>query len=100
MTEEGQSKAADIRKNASEVIRVRPTEFKGYSLVDVRVWAETEQGGEATLKPTKKGICFKRGLLPDVIRALQGILEAETGGESAGIGQEPCRLRPDGVARR
>ena len=68
----------DIRKNASEVIRVRPTEFKGYDLVDIRVWSEGEEGGEVILKPTKKGICFKRGLLPEVIQALQGIVDGET----------------------
>ena len=78
MGEQVAGKSIDVRKNQSEVIRVRPTEFKGYNLVDIRVWTEEEQGGEVVLKPTKRGICFKRELLPDVIQALQGILEDET----------------------
>jgi len=28
----------DIQKNASDVLRIQPTEFKGYYLVDVRVF--------------------------------------------------------------
>jgi len=78
MTEKVMLKTVDIRKNVSEVLRVQPTEFKGYQLVDIRIWVEADRGGEVKLKPTKKGVCFSRDLLPDVVRALQGIMEAET----------------------
>ena len=68
---------ADIRKGATEVLRVQATEFKGYPLVDIRCWYEVEENGAVVLRPTKKGACFSRELLPQVISALQVILGQE-----------------------
>jgi hypothetical protein len=61
----------DIDKNTQEIIRVQPTKFKGYDLVDIRVFYR--DGDE--LKPTKKGITFKRELLDDVLKALTQLKE-------------------------
>ncbi len=77
MTEKAEENGVEIRKNADEILRVRATEFEGHRLVDIRVWYETDQGGESVLKPTKKGITFKRGLLEEVIPALQAILDKQ-----------------------
>jgi hypothetical protein len=59
----------DIDKNTQEIIRVQPTEFKGYQLVDIRVFY---RDGEV-LKPTKKGITFKREMLTEVINCLKAV---------------------------
>ena len=58
----------DIPKNAREVVRIALTEFKGFPLVDVRVFFKSATGGEP--KPTRKGVCVRLGLLPDLIAAL------------------------------
>ena len=60
---------AKIEKNAQEEIIVQLTEFKGYDLVDLRVWAKSVIGEPG--KPTKKGRTVKPGLLPELIGALQ-----------------------------
>ena len=57
----------DIEKNAREKIRISLTEFKGYDLVDLRVYYEDEEGNP---KPTKKGISFKTDIISQVIEAL------------------------------
>ena len=58
----------DIEKNASNKIRISLTEFKGYDLVDLRVYYEDEEG---EYKPTKKGIALKPEMIPLVIEGLQ-----------------------------
>ena len=62
---------AEVRKNASETIRVRPTEYNGAELVDVRVWYESATG---EMKPTKKGLTLRpemwQELLPEIEQAL------------------------------
>jgi len=60
---------AKIEKNAQEEIIVQLTEFKGYDLVDLRVWAKSVIGEPG--KPTKKGLSVKPDILPELIRALQ-----------------------------
>ena len=62
---------AEVRKNASETIRVRPTEYNGAELVDVRAWYESPTG---EMKPTKKGLTLRpetwEELLPEIREAL------------------------------
>lgn len=64
---------ATIEKNTREEIRIDLREFKGHPLVSIRVWVTEED------LPTKKGLAFNPGLLPDVIAAL------ETAQEEAGV---------------
>lgn len=64
----------DIRKNSVEVVRVQNTNFKGFDLVDIRIFY---QDGES-LKPTKKGITIKRELIDDLIQALQKLKEEQS----------------------
>ena len=63
----------DIQKNSVEVVRVQNTNFKGFDLVDIRIFY---QDGES-LKPTKKGITIKREQLDKLIQALQDLKEAK-----------------------
>ncbi len=57
----------DIQKNARESIRVSISEFKGYQLVDMRVFVEAD---DDEAKPTKKGLCVRVELIPQLIEAL------------------------------
>ena len=60
---------AEIPKNASEIVRIALSEFKGKPLIDVRVYFKSETGGEP--KPTRKGVAINPALLPELIIALQ-----------------------------
>ena len=60
---------AVISKNALEDVRVALTEFKGYKLLDVRVWTERNDSTERV--PTKKGISIKLAQLDELIGALE-----------------------------
>ena len=61
----------DIRKNDREVLRIRTKEFQGNEYVDLRIWYEAQDGSDkGELRPTKKGVTFRRGLLPEVLAAL------------------------------
>ena len=73
----------DIRKNAAETIRIQPTKFRDYHLVDVRVWIDGDRPGD--VKPTRKGIAFRREQLPEVIAALQDIAASEAGEEAESV---------------
>jgi hypothetical protein len=68
-------KPTEIRKNASEVIRVEATTYKGFELVGLRVFVDA---GNGEYRPTKKGITFRQALLPKIIAALTE-LSAELG---------------------
>lgn len=72
---------AIIRKNALEDVRINLTEFKGYDLVDVRVFAEPRTGNGSRV-PTRAGISLKVEHLPTLIEALQ---RAERKARDAGL---------------
>ena len=59
---------AQIRKNAREEIRIRCEDYMGHDLVNLRVFYEHAVGD---YRPGKKGLAFRRDLLPEVIAALQ-----------------------------
>lgn len=65
-----------IPKNSREEIRVTLETYQGRELVNLRVWFEAD-GGE--YRPSKKGIAFRRELLPEVLTALN---KAREGGEA------------------
>ncbi len=70
-----QKDIATIVKNAQEEIRVQLTEYRGYDLVDVRIWTKSLSGEEnAPEKPTKKGLTVKLSVIPDLIAALSEAL--------------------------
>lgn len=61
---------AKIGKNAQEEIVVQLTEYRGYDLVDMRVWTKPVFGDTDKDKPTKKGLTVKVDALPELIAAL------------------------------
>lgn len=58
-----------IDKNASEQIRIALQEYKGLTLLDMRVYGRFSAA--RTFMPTAKGISFNPALLPDLIVVLQ-----------------------------
>jgi hypothetical protein len=61
-------KIADVTKNATENIRIRFTEYKGFKLCDIRMFY---QAGNGEYKPTGKGFAIKRDLLPELRQAIE-----------------------------
>ena len=57
-----------IRKNAREEIRISRSEFKGYDLINVRVWFQDRETG--TMRPGQNGLAFRAGLVDEIIDAL------------------------------
>jgi hypothetical protein len=58
---------AQFEKNATEVVRVSLTEFRGHKLIDFRVYYSDDEG---QYKPTKKGVSLSIGLYSDFKRAI------------------------------
>lgn len=54
-------------KNATEVVRVSLTEYRGRKLVDVRVYYADNEG---QYRPTKKGVSLSVDVYPDFKRAM------------------------------
>ena len=50
----------DIQRNASEIIRIEVSEFKGKELINIRIWyvAARDNDGNEIYKPTQKGIAL------------------------------------------
>jgi hypothetical protein len=63
---------AEIPKNGREVYRITRRTFKGYPLVDVRIWFDDATTGE--LRPGK-GVSLKLESLPEIVAALAGLIE-------------------------
>jgi hypothetical protein len=51
-----------FEKNATEVVRVSLTEFRGHKLIDMRVYYSDDEG---QYRPTKKGVSLSVGLYTD-----------------------------------
>lgn len=66
---------AEFAKNNSETIRIALVEYGGHRLCDVRILADYV-GASGERRPTRKGVCLKVGLLPDLIAALRAAEEA------------------------
>ena len=63
----------DIKKNASEVVRVERTVYNGHSLLNVRIWFKDGD----VLKPSKKGLTVRTEMAADLIKAMQHVLQEE-----------------------
>lgn len=64
---DGDQIVAEIRKNRRELIRISRSNFKGFDLVNIRVWAPGSHGG---MVPTKAGIAIRLELLPSLLEAI------------------------------
>jgi hypothetical protein len=63
---------AEIAKNSRQVYRNVRHSFKGYPLVDIRVWLADDTTGE--LRPGK-GVSIKLEVLPEIVAALSGLID-------------------------
>ena len=63
-----------FQKNKFEEVRVHVKEFKGYDLLDIRVYTSTKDKPEEMI-PTGKGLSLNVSHFPDLKKA---ILELET----------------------
>ncbi len=82
MTTTSNRVVARIEKNAREHVRVSLTTFNNFELVDVRVFAQGDDGDVAT----RKGISIRVTQLPELISALKDaaeLLASEEGRASA-----------------
>jgi hypothetical protein len=61
----------DIHKNTFEILRIERKQYRGKDVVDMRVWAIGDQPG--TEVPTKKGVTVRPELVPEIVKALQGL---------------------------
>jgi len=61
-----------FKKNAEETVRVTLTEFKGYRLLDLRVYVQDEEGREV---PTRKGLTLSRELVGELFEGLRKAIE-------------------------
>jgi len=64
-----------IRKNAREEIRVARVEYKGYDLVNLRIWFRADDG---SMRPGRDGFAIRAGLVDELIDAL---LDAKQGAQ-------------------
>ena len=64
---------AEFQKNSRETIRVAVGSYRGHKLVHIRAWVAKE-GGD--LIPTKSGIAIRLAILPDLVAALQKVIDA------------------------
>ena len=58
---------AQFEKNATEVVRVSLSEYRGHKLFDVRVYYSDDEG---QYKPTRKGVSLSVNLYTDFKRAM------------------------------
>jgi len=61
-----------IEKNSMEVIKAQIGEFKGYPVIDFRVWVEKEDG---RILPTRKGLSFNPELLEGFYNLVKSVYE-------------------------
>jgi hypothetical protein len=61
---------AQFEKNATEVVRVSLTEYRGRKLVDIRVYYSDDAG---EYRPTKKGVALNVDVYPEFKRAMMAM---------------------------
>lgn len=66
----------DIPKNARETLRIQREEYMGHDMLNLRVWYDD---GTGELRPSKKGVAVKAGLIPDLIKALGAVSAKDRG---------------------
>jgi hypothetical protein len=66
---------ADIQRNASEIVRVEVSEFKGKELINIRIWYMSidPQNGDQVYKPTQKGFALGIERFEELKNAVQRI---------------------------
>jgi len=73
---ESERPLATFERNLSEQVKVALCEYRGHWLLNLRVWFRDEVEDE--WRPTRKGVTFRLGELPQLAEAVAGaIREAE-----------------------
>ncbi len=70
----------EIPKNSNETLRAERTQYRGKSLVAVRVW--TGGPGDADARPTQKGLTLRPETWQELLPVIQALLA--NGGFDAG----------------
>jgi hypothetical protein len=70
----------EIVKNKREKLRVGPSKYGGYDLIDIRIYVPVPD--KEDLVPTKKGVSINVDTVPDVIAALEWSLAQDSSFES------------------
>ena len=78
--DDGRRTIATFPKSSAEEVRVSLSKFKGFDLVDARVWADPDDDGDR--RPTRKGLCLRVERLPELLEALR---KAEEEARKAGL---------------
>lgn len=61
---------AVIQKSESDTIKIRETEFKGKTYIDIRIYTKTADGTEI---PTKKGVMVTKEIMKQVREELDKV---------------------------
>jgi hypothetical protein len=76
---------ARIAKNPTEEVRISFTSYRGYDLIDIRVYYQDEQG---EWRPTKRGVSLSVDSLTElrdaVVKAEEMLNSLPTAGKSSG----------------
>ena len=70
---------ATFPKSSAEEVRVSLSTFKGFDLVDARIWTDDDDGDR---RPTRKGLSLRVERLPELLEALH---QAEEEARKAGL---------------
>jgi hypothetical protein len=65
---------ASFCKNALEEVRAQIVHYKGYELVDIRVWVRDRKDG-ANWIATKKGLSLDINLLPELEKMISAVVK-------------------------
>ncbi len=77
----------EVKKNAREVVRVEATTYKGWPVIDARVWTvPVTPDGES--KPTKKGLTLQPATWTEVLRAVQVLLGSGSDADADDLGDD------------
>lgn len=60
-------------RNPNEKIHLAVRKYKGKFYVDLRLWFQTKD--DPTFRPTKKGVSFHMGHLPELSRGVTRLME-------------------------
>lgn len=70
---EGNKTIYSFGKNTMEEVRTQLTEYRGYKLIDIRVWYKPGEGEDP--RPTKKGLTLNIELYPELKKAIDKLGE-------------------------
>ena len=61
-----------LRKNSREELRVSLDEFRGYQLLNLRVWFAGEDG---SLRPGKQGVAVRAEMAAELVDAIRKVTQ-------------------------